>query len=433
MNRPPRLLAGEEPRPKRTGRILFQPGVFHPFKNPRKSAVSAFSAFSFPFGAAMIDLTSLIESIEKLAYNILIWVLLVPRTLVKIVFNPGWVPDYVSAQLKDGDVEDRFGDYISPVILILLATLLPFAYAYITPLPAVTLHGPGQANVNTDVSLDAGANFISNTGEFTYDWTADGMQDWRDTSEQNKDFVTVNWNTPGWKLVTVTAGNASQESYYDEKYIYISDPQQNGASQTGTQTNSPAPEATRAMDLVGALEGPAGILAALAFLSIPLLFALATDALRGQDVTRTSLMRSFFIQCYYFSPFGLAAWSLVIGVEHLLTPVQFPIMLLSLAVVLFMLVWLVRNETNLIAQERGLGRFPAFVVVLGCLALIVAAALAVVALQGNAELLRLSLGWFYVAAVAAFVLIALAHRIYRNRQKHGKEEMRNYAGNQNTK
>lgn len=372
----------------------------------------------------MIDLTTLIESIEKLAYNILIWVLLVPRTLVKILFNPGWVPEYVSSQLKDADVEDRFGEYISPVILILLATLLPFAYAYITPLPAVTLHGPAQAPVNTDVDFDASANFISNAGQFGYAWTADGVDPWSDNSEQNKDFVTINWNTPGWKLVTVTATNQSLESYYDEFYIYIIDPSQTAASQTDTQNNPPAP-AAKAIDFVGALEGPTGILAALAFLSIPLLFALATDAFRGQEVTRKSLMRSFFIQCYYFSPFGLAAWSLVLGVEHLLTPLQYPITLLSIVVVLVMLFWLMRNETNLIAQERGLNRFQAILVVLACLLVIIAAGFAIYMLQGSAELLRVSLGWFYVAAVGALVLVTIMHRMYRKNREKGTGETGN--------
>jgi hypothetical protein len=362
----------------------------------------------------MIDLTTLIESIEKLAYNILMWALLVPKTLVKVLFNPGWAPDYVSQQLKVTNMDERFGEYFSPVILILLATLLPFAYATITPLPSVALRGPEKVSIGADENFVATANFISKAGQFTYDWTADGFDNWRDASEQNKDFVVLRWDTPGWRLVTVTASNASGETYYDKAYVYVSDPSQVGSQ--NAPADNPAPSApARQADLISTLEGPTGILAALAFLAIPLLFAIATEAFRGQALTRTSLMRSFFIQCYYFSPFGLAAWSLIIGAEFLLTPVQAGLALLSLLVVLVMFVWLLRNETNLIARERGIRKLHAFLIVIACLAAISGAAALVTILQADQEILRLSLGWFYAAAVSALLLSALAHRALRRR------------------
>ena len=51
------------------------------------------------------------------------------------------------------------------------------------------------------------------------------------------------------------------------------------------------------------------IVPALIFLSLPMLFAIATEAFRGYPLMRSTLMRSFYIQCYYFSPFILVMWS----------------------------------------------------------------------------------------------------------------------------
>ena len=212
-----------------------------------------------------------------------------------------------------------------------------------------------------------------------------------------------------------TVTNSSGESYYDDHYIYLIDPSQTGSQNNPADLSDQPASPIKPADLLGTLEGPAGILAALAFLSIPLVFAIATDSFRGQTLTRASLMRSFFIQCYYFSPFGLVAWSLIIGVEYLLTPLQVGLVLLSLAVVLYMFMWLVRNETNLIARERGIRRIYAFLIVSVCLGAILGAAMLVTLLQASPELLRISLGWLYSGVISALTLSAVAHWLMRRR------------------
>src|SRR5215216_7735798 len=120
----------------------------------------------------MLDLTTILESIEKLAYDVLIWALLVPKTLIKIVIDPSWVRGYVTKELTQKD-EARFDEYFSPIILILLASLLPFVYSYLTPIPAVTIQGPEEVKVNSDIDFNATADFISERGNFKYVWTAD--------------------------------------------------------------------------------------------------------------------------------------------------------------------------------------------------------------------------------------------------------------------
>jgi hypothetical protein len=362
----------------------------------------------------MIDLTKIIEGVEDLAYNILIWVLLIPKTLAKIVFHPAWVPGYVAVQLKD-DVEKRFDDYISPVILIILSTLLPFAYAYITPLPNVTLSGPTQAEINKDVEFTAATDFISKAGQFTYTWSGTDTTAASWDSDQPTDYATYNWDKAGWKTITVTAQNGQNESYQDQFDVLVVDPNQPGGQ--GVTANSAPPKGGEQKSLQSVLEGSVGILAAIGFLSIPLLFALAIEAFRGNPLTNTSLMRSFYTQCYYLSPIALAAWSFMLGVNYFITPNQWWLTLLTMLVVLIMLWWLVRNEMLLIAAERRLHRGRAFWIVLGCLFLIASIGVVVALLTSSAEALRQFLDWFYIVFVAGLLLTGIWHRFFRKRSQ----------------
>jgi hypothetical protein len=41
----------------------------------------------------MNNLTEIIEGVEKFAYEVLTWILLIPKTLINIILNPSWVPE----------------------------------------------------------------------------------------------------------------------------------------------------------------------------------------------------------------------------------------------------------------------------------------------------------------------------------------------------
>ena len=49
----------------------------------------------------MDEMKSLLDGFEKLVYDILVWMILVPKTLAKIISNPSWVPGYVADELAE--------------------------------------------------------------------------------------------------------------------------------------------------------------------------------------------------------------------------------------------------------------------------------------------------------------------------------------------
>lgn len=77
-----------------------------------------------------MNLINIIEGIERLVISLLFWIIFIPKTLFKIVTKPSWVPGYVTNELtKDSQ---RFSDYMSPIVLYLLNTvLLLMAYIHI--------------------------------------------------------------------------------------------------------------------------------------------------------------------------------------------------------------------------------------------------------------------------------------------------------------
>ncbi|MCK6585678.1 MAG: hypothetical protein L6Q49_21455 [Anaerolineales bacterium] len=78
------------------------------------------------------NIANVLEDFEKLAYKILMWVILVPKTVVKVVVDPGFVPEYVRGELK-AEKGKQFDEYISPMLLYLGVTLLPAIAIYLLP------------------------------------------------------------------------------------------------------------------------------------------------------------------------------------------------------------------------------------------------------------------------------------------------------------
>ena len=94
----------------------------------------------------MNTITGMLEGFEKIAYKFLLSVILIPKTIFKIIVNPGWAPDYIKGELKQDKYP--FNEYLSPILLLLVVAFLPAViYDFLPPLGVAITHSPAEKEV----------------------------------------------------------------------------------------------------------------------------------------------------------------------------------------------------------------------------------------------------------------------------------------------
>jgi hypothetical protein len=66
----------------------------------------------------------LLQSVEELIFQIATWLVLLPKTFLRVLTRPRWVPEYIDEELHKDAVE-RFGSQMSPVLFWVIVGLLP--------------------------------------------------------------------------------------------------------------------------------------------------------------------------------------------------------------------------------------------------------------------------------------------------------------------
>ena len=359
----------------------------------------------------MNNLTEIIEGVEKFAYEILIWILLIPKTLINIVLNPSWVPEYVTQELND-KTDDRFDNFISPVILIMISTLVPVAYLMSVPYPGAIISGPLEAHVHQPVRFVVDAGFVAKTQSYHYQWTADDQQMLTSDYNQLANYVVFTWDTPGSKQVHIQADNTKGETYESTFIVNILDENQSftASIDDGYYMNTHG----AGQNFMNSLQEPRGLFITFLFLTMPMLFALAIDRVRRVPFSRRAFMHSFYIQCYYFSPVNLAFWSLLLGFAYFIDPKkEILLLLLPLFTTVILLVWLFVNETRLIMKEKNLSVIPGILFTGVCYALIAVLLFIYFKFSGNPETFRKFLWTFYGTTIAAFIAVASVRLLLR--------------------
>lgn len=212
-----------------------------------------------------MDFEDFLEGIERLIVRILLWVVIIPKTLFQIFSEPSWVVTYIEEELVEEERNGRFDDYISPVLLFLICSLVLFV--------------------------------IMNGGD--------------------------------------TSGSGNNDIN----------------------------------KMLESLQGVTGFLSGLAFLSLPLLFALAIEFFRDRRINRPELVRTLNIQCYYFSPLTLSIFSLFI-ISRLL-PNELFLMGVSAIIAMGTLIWFVVVQVRFIRQDVGGRVLKSVAIFTGCTAFIV--------------------------------------------------------------
>src|SRR5262245_33772474 len=89
-----------------------------------------------------VEPQKLLKSLEGAVFEMALWVLLLPKTLLRVLRQPVWVLDYTTAELAKPEA-DRFDDSLSPMTFWLLVAVGPYLWA--TTMVRHRYSPPGEA------------------------------------------------------------------------------------------------------------------------------------------------------------------------------------------------------------------------------------------------------------------------------------------------
>jgi len=406
----------------------------------------------------MVDLIDFLDSIEKLAYKILLWIILIPKTLWRIITDPAWVPAYIKGQLADK--ESPFDEHISPVFLLLVVGVVPALLTAILPSYGVVLSSPAEAEPTTDRTLefDADSMFISaavgvadeyrwyveriltnDDGEFIADENGNfkAQEIYREVYNQHTDKTSItktqvtetrdeqlqtvlsstpgegvsqdmffySFEEPGYFYVNVEAvrfrpgKNASLEEYYAYLAVHVPDDTEEPIEIINVAPPQNAQnDKNQVQDIRELFTSEAAILLALVFLTPPLFFAFVTKLLVSEKVSEDSLKENFYAQCYYFSPLSLTFWATVYAIFFYTIDIFFYNNLYILTMLLplmLAILWFIFTEIYAIALAGRTNIWTSLVVVLTCIFIIGAIVVLILLCFGLKDELRKGAIWAY--------------------------------------
>lgn len=173
----------------------------------------------------MSNIADFMDEIERLAYKILLWLLLLPKTLLKVILEPKWVPGYVRSELG-GERRQAFDNYMSPIVLFLMVTLVPAIMYGFLPTTSIKVYEPVLVSDVTerDIEFSVDGSFISSTKRLFHrvTWEVEGVDQfdqngnprpiefWFD-EHRNYYYVDENWEEVSDPTFTFQYGEVQDE------------------------------------------------------------------------------------------------------------------------------------------------------------------------------------------------------------------------------
>lgn len=71
-----------------------------------------------------MKITDVLKVTEELLYQLLLWIVLVPKTLIRVIREPAWPAEYVAAE-HEKPTEERFDDYMPPILFLVVVGIIP--------------------------------------------------------------------------------------------------------------------------------------------------------------------------------------------------------------------------------------------------------------------------------------------------------------------
>lgn len=73
-----------------------------------------------------MDFLKLIQSLQDLIFEIVVWALLIPKTMFQAIFRPAWMVNYVNQEFEK-PVDNQYDDYMPPGLFFLAMAVIPSA------------------------------------------------------------------------------------------------------------------------------------------------------------------------------------------------------------------------------------------------------------------------------------------------------------------
>lgn len=77
-----------------------------------------------------MDFAKLFKSVEDAIYEVMVWLLLLPKTFFRTVMHPMVSMEYINSEWEK-KADDRFDEYLSPVLLWLLSAVIPITLIFV--------------------------------------------------------------------------------------------------------------------------------------------------------------------------------------------------------------------------------------------------------------------------------------------------------------
>lgn len=74
-----------------------------------------------------MDFAKLFKSVEDAVYELMVWLLLLPKTFIHVMLHPVAAMEYINSEWEKKN-DDRFDEYLSPVLLWLLSAVIPITF-----------------------------------------------------------------------------------------------------------------------------------------------------------------------------------------------------------------------------------------------------------------------------------------------------------------
>lgn len=71
-----------------------------------------------------MDILKIIQSLQDFMYELVVWVLLLPKTIFNAIIRPGWMVDYVNREWNK-TADERFDEFLSPALFLLVVAVIP--------------------------------------------------------------------------------------------------------------------------------------------------------------------------------------------------------------------------------------------------------------------------------------------------------------------